>query len=83
LKASGLIDERLGTADATAKSGYFFKVTLSSSDTQYVAGGGPSSSSTGSRMFSAANDGVVYADAASGSGASGVPTTTSGTPIGN
>jgi type IV pilus assembly protein PilA len=83
LKANSLIDERLGTADATAKSGYFFKVTLSSSDTQYVAGGGPTSSSTGSRMFSAANDGVVYADVASGSGASGVPTTTSGTPIGN
>jgi type IV pilus assembly protein PilA len=83
LKSNGLIDDRLGVADVTAKSGYFFKVTLSASNSQYVAGGGPSAAGTGSRMFASASDGVIYAATASGTGASSVPTTTSGTPIGN
>ena len=84
LKASSLIDDRLGVADATAKSGYFFKVTLSgTNDTQYVAGSTPSASNTGSRMFMSSSDGVIYAATPSGYGASSVPTTTSGSPIGN
>ena len=84
LKAVGLIDERLGSADATAKSGYFFKVTLSSTNnSQFVAGATPDTSATGARQFTAASDGVVYANTVSAYGASGVPTTTSGTPIGN
>jgi type IV pilus assembly protein PilA len=84
LKTNGLIDDRLGVADATAKSGYFFKITLSGTgNIQYVAGGSPSAAGTGSRMFSSASDGVIYAATASGTGASSVPTTTSGTPIGN
>ena len=84
LKTNGLIDDRLGVADATAKSGYFFKVTLSgTNDTQYVAGSTPSASNTGSRMFMSSSDGVIYAATPSGYGASSVPTTTSGSPIGN
>ena len=84
LKNNGMIDDKLGSADATAKSGYFFKVTLSGTgNINYVAGAVPSASSTGTRMFSSAQDGVIYAATATSYGASNVPSTTSGSPIGN
>ena len=86
LKAVGLIDDKLGASDATAKSGYFMKVTVSGtgSTATFLAGGAPGSASVGSRIFSMATDGVLYANTTSVYGASNVPTTTtSGSPIGN
>jgi prepilin-type N-terminal cleavage/methylation domain-containing protein len=85
LKAVGLIDDKLGVADVTAKSGYFFKVTVagSGSTATFVAGAAPGSASVGSRIFSLATDGVCYANTTGSYGASAVPTTTSGSPIGN
>ncbi|HKG15393.1 MAG TPA: prepilin-type N-terminal cleavage/methylation domain-containing protein [Pyrinomonadaceae bacterium] len=86
LKAVGLIDDKLGVADATAKSGYFMKVTVSGtgSTATFLAGAAPGSSSVGSRIFSMATDGVLYANTTATYGASAVPTTaTSGSPIGN
>jgi prepilin-type N-terminal cleavage/methylation domain-containing protein len=84
LKANRLVDEVLGSADTTAKSGYFYKVTAdNTSRPTYVAGAGPDNATTGTRTFSSSQDGVVYADAVTAYGLSNVPTTTSGNPIGN
>jgi prepilin-type N-terminal cleavage/methylation domain-containing protein len=85
LKMNGLVDDKLGSADATARVGYFFNVTASGtgSNAIYLVGAAPETVNTGTRMFSSARDGVIYADFTSGYGASAVPTTTSGSPIGN
>ena len=85
LKNNRLVDEVLGSADVTAKSGYFYKVTADNSGATptYVAGAGPDNSTTGTRVFSSSHDGVIYAEAATGYGAGNVPNSTSGNPIGN
>jgi type IV pilus assembly protein PilA len=88
LKTAGLVDDKLGSAvpTGTSKSGYWFDVAVtgSGSTATYFAGGNPNSSSVGQRRFSAAQDGVIYADAVATYGSGGVPTTaTFGNPIGN
>ena len=87
LKAAGLVDDKLGVADTAnkAKSGYYFKCTTagSGSTATYVCGGAPDTASVGSRIFSAATDGVIYANTTTSYGLSNVPTSTSGSPIGN
>ena len=87
LKGAALVDDKLGSANASgaAKSGYWFDVTAagSGSTATYVAGAAPDTASVGSRVFAAATDGVIYANTASSYGVSNVPTTTSGSPIGN
>jgi len=85
LKANRLVDDKLGSADVTSKSGYFYRVTASGagSDASYFAGAGPEAADKGSRIFSSGRDGVVYADSATSYGVSNVPSATSGNPIGN
>ena len=85
LKNNRLVDEVLGVADVTAKSGYFYKVTADNTGISptFVAGAAPDNSTTGSRIFSSAQDGIVYADTATSYGVSNVPNSTSGNPIGN
>jgi prepilin-type N-terminal cleavage/methylation domain-containing protein len=91
LKNAGLIDDKLGNAVSTsptaaAKSGYWFDVAVTGtgSTATYFAGGNPNASSVGQRRFSAAQDGVIYADTVATYGSGGVPTTaTFGNPIGN
>lgn len=85
LKANRLVDEVLGSADATVKSGYFYKVEASSAggSPTYVAGAAPDNATAGTRKFSSSRDGVIFADAATSYGVSSVPTSTSGSPIGN
>lgn len=85
LKNNRLVDEVLGSADTTAKSGYFYKVSADNTGISptYVAGAGPDNATTGGRVFSSSHDGVVYADAATNYGLSNVPTSTSGNPVGN
>ena len=85
LKNSRLVDEVLGSADTTAKSGYFYRVTASSAggSPTYFAGAGPDNATTGTRIFSSSQEGVIYADTTTGYGVSSVPTSTSGSPIGN
>ncbi|HVF68646.1 MAG TPA: type II secretion system protein [Pyrinomonadaceae bacterium] len=85
LKNNRLVDEVLGSADTTAKSGYFYKVTADNTGNSptFVAGAGPVNSTAGGRTFSSSQDGVVYAAPAASYGVSNVPTSTSGSPIGN
>ena len=85
LKMNGLVDDRLGSADTTSKSGYFYSVTATGSgaDAAYFAGAAPEAADKGTRIFSSGRDGVVYADFATSYGQSAVPTSTSGSPIGN
>jgi type II secretory pathway pseudopilin PulG len=85
LKNKRLVDEVLGSADTTAKSGYFYKVTADNTGNSptFVAGAGPDNATTGGRVFSSSQDGVVYANTATSYGASNVPNSTSGNPIGN
>jgi type II secretory pathway pseudopilin PulG len=85
LKNSRLVDEVLGSADTTVKSGYYYRVTASNAGGThtYFAGAGPDNATTGTRTFSSSQDGVIYADVATGYGVSNVPTSTSGNPVGN
>ena len=80
-----LVDEVLGVADVTAKSGYFYKVTADNTGNTrtYVVGAAPDNSTTGTRIFSSSHDGIIYQDTATGYGASSVPNATVGNPIGN
>jgi type IV pilus assembly protein PilA len=80
-----LVDEVLGVADVTPKSGYFYKVTADNtgSTRTYVAGAAPDNSTTGTRFFSSSHDGIIYQDTATGYGAGSVPNATVGNPIGN
>ena len=88
LKNNGLIDDKLGVANATAKSGYFFNTatrTVGGNATAgYFIGSSPSTASTGSRWFTSAEDGVIYATTSGTAGSGGVVTTaTAGNVIGN
>jgi len=85
LKNNRLVDEVLGSADTTAKSGYYYKVTADNTGNSptFVAGAAPDNATTGTRIFSSSQDGIVYADTATGYGVSSVPISTSGNPIGN
>ena len=88
LKNAGLVDDKLGSAapSGAAKSGYWFDVAVagSGSTATYFAGGNPESSRVGQRRFSAAQDGVIYADTVATYGSGSIPTTaTFGSPIGN
>jgi type IV pilus assembly protein PilA len=91
LKTAGLVDDKLGSSypaatNAAAKSGYWFDVAVtgSGSTATYFAGGNPNSSSVGQRRFTAAQDGVIYADTVATYGSGSIPTSaTFGNPIGN
>jgi prepilin-type N-terminal cleavage/methylation domain-containing protein len=85
LKSNALVDDKLGVADVTPKSGYFVNVTASGSGagSSYLVGAAPENTTTGTRVFSSAQDGVIYSALTSSYGASAIPTSTSGTPIGN
>jgi type IV pilus assembly protein PilA len=88
LQTNGLIDDKLGAADTTAKSGYFFgtatRTVGGNATAGYFVGSAPSTASTGSRWFTSAEDGVIYASTSGTSGSGGVVTTaTSGSVIGN
>ncbi|MBD0373415.1 MAG: prepilin-type N-terminal cleavage/methylation domain-containing protein [Pyrinomonadaceae bacterium] len=86
LQSGGLIDQALYNAMAaspTAKSGYFFGVTLGGTvnGQSYVTGSAPSTAgTTGSRKFTSDQTGVIYAQSASNST---VPQSTGGNAIGN
>jgi prepilin-type N-terminal cleavage/methylation domain-containing protein len=85
LANAGLLDNKLGNANTTAKSGYYFDVTAAGTgnDATYLAGAAPDTASTGGRIFASGRDGVIYADTATSFGASAIPTSTSGNPVGN
>jgi type IV pilus assembly protein PilA len=85
LKNNALVDDKLGVADVTPKSGYFVNVIASGSgsNSSYLVGAAPENATTGTRVFTSAQDGVIYSALTSGYGASAIPTSTSGTPIGN
>ena len=89
LKTAGLIDEKLGGADATAKSGYFIctkkrTVGSGSAGSGYWTNAAPSTNSTGSRLFTSDESGIIYGGTASSFGASAAAcTSTSGSAIGN
>src|SRR5689334_13141594 len=85
LKVNGLVDDRIGSADITPKSGYFYGVSTTGSggDASYFVGAAPEAADKGTRIFASGRDGVIYADFATTYGQSAVPTSTSGSPIGN
>jgi type IV pilus assembly protein PilA len=85
LKNGALVDDKLGVADVTPKSGYYVNVTTSGSgnNASYLVGAAPESASTGTRIFSSGQDGVIYSALTTSYGASAIPTSTSGSPIGN
>jgi type IV pilus assembly protein PilA len=80
LAGQKLIDGAIANATPAApKSGYSFAIT-NPSNAGYVSGGAPSDVTMGTRNFSSDVSGIIYADDAT---PGAVPTTTSGTPIGN
>jgi type IV pilus assembly protein PilA len=80
LAGQKLIDSAIASATVAApKSGYSFGIT-NASNAGYVSGAAPSNVTMGTRNFSSDQSGIIYADAAT---AGAVPTTTTGTPIGN
>ena len=80
LAGQKLIDSSIASATPTApKSGYSFLVS-NPSNSGYVSGAAPASITTGTRNFSSTESGIIYADDAT---PAAVPTTTSGSPIGN
>jgi prepilin-type N-terminal cleavage/methylation domain-containing protein len=75
--ASGsLIDAALAGAETNAKSGYDFAVTNDTDATAYCASATPNSTTTGTRTFVVATDGVLYQSDADGT--TNVPTCTAG-----
>ena len=82
LVGSNMIDQQLGnaTSAATAKSGYFYGVTLSAGNSAFVIGAATTGTVSGSRRFSSDTPGVIYSDT---SDVTTLPTVTSGTAIGN
>jgi prepilin-type N-terminal cleavage/methylation domain-containing protein len=80
LQTSGLIDDKLGDSGTTAKSGYFFGTTTrevgGNTAAGYFVGASPATASTGSRWFSAAEDGVIYQSTTGTEGSGGVPDAT-------
>ncbi len=83
LSANNLIDNVIAnaTTSANAKSGYIYSVTIGGSgNTSYLSAAAPVNTGTGTRRFSASEDGVIYGDTSS---PTTMPTTTSGTAVGN
>ncbi|HEY0323730.1 MAG TPA: prepilin-type N-terminal cleavage/methylation domain-containing protein [Pyrinomonadaceae bacterium] len=82
LQAQGMLDGVLtsATSAATAKSNYFYAITLAADLSEYVVGAAPTSTSTGTRRFSADTPAVIYEDT---SNVTTVPTTITGSPMGN
>jgi prepilin-type N-terminal cleavage/methylation domain-containing protein len=82
LLAQGMIDGVLAdaTSAATAKSNYVYAITLSADLSGYVVGTAPTSTTTGSRRFSADTPAVIFEDTTN---VTTVPTTLSGSPMGN
>ena len=88
LQTNGLIDDKLGAANTAAKSGYFFNTATrtvgGNASAGYFIGSAPATASTGTRWFTSAEDGVIYASTSGTAGSGGVVTTaTSGSVIGN
>ena len=82
LNGKSLIDSALAgaTAAGTPKSGYIYNVS-GVSTAGYVSGAAPKTTSSGGRMFSSTQDGVIYSAPDTTGGTA--PTATSGTAIGN
>ena len=88
LKGQSLVDEKVGDMPTNVKSGYFLDVEVTDADSDganeaYVVGAVPNTASTGARVFSSDETGIIYSDAATTYGSGNIPTATSGTPIGN
>ena len=88
LKGQSLVDEKVGDMATTVKSGYFMDVAVTDGDSDganeaYVVGAAPNTASTGARIFSSDESGIIYSDSTSSYGTSAIPSATSGTPIGN
>jgi type IV pilus assembly protein PilA len=82
LMGQSMIDGVLANATAatTAKSNYVYAITLSADLSDYVVGAAPTTTTTGSRRFSANTPAVIYEDTSS---LTTVPTTLTGMPLGN
>ena len=89
LKTAGLIDDKLGAADSTAKSGYFIctkkrQVGSGSAGSGYWTNANPSTNSTGGRLFTSDESGIIYGSTATTFGVGGAGcTSTTGSAIGN
>jgi type IV pilus assembly protein PilA len=88
LKGQSLVDEKVGDMATTVKSGYFMDVAVTDGDADganeaYVVGAAPNTASTGARIFSSDESGIIYSDSTTTFGTSAIPSATSGTPIGN
>ena len=81
LRTASLLDPSLANATtaANAKSGYIFGIN-NPSPTGYVLGGAPIDANAGSRNFTSDATGLIFSSAAT---PGSVPTSTSGSPIGN
>jgi type IV pilus assembly protein PilA len=82
LQAQGMIDGALAgaTTAATAKSNYVYAVTLAADLSNYVVGAAPTTTTTGSRRFSADTPAVIYEDTTN---VTTVPTALAGSPMSN
>ena len=88
LVGQSLVDEKVGDMDTDVKSGYFMDVTPNDgdgdgADETYVVGAAPNTASTGARIFSSDESGIIYSATATTYGTAAIPAATSGTPIGN
>ena len=88
LAGQSLVDEKVGKMGTEAKSGYFMDAAKSDGDGDgqfeaYVVGAVPNTASTGARIFSSDESGIIYSAAATTYGSGNIPSSTSGTPIGN
>ncbi len=83
LQGQDLIDGTLAgaTTVAAAKSGYMYGITAATPTTGYVTNAAPATANAARRFFSSDASGIIYADTAGTAGT--LPTTTSGSPIGN
>ena len=81
LRNASLLDPSLtnATTASSAKSGYIFAIN-SPSTSSYVLGAAPVDAKDGSRNFTSDATGIIYSSAAT---PGSVPTSTSGSPIGN
>ena len=81
LGGRALIDSTLAgaTSASTSKSGYFYSVSVPSPD-QYFIGAAAIATQSGTRRFSSDQSGILYSETAT---PTTMPTTTSGTPVGN
>jgi prepilin-type N-terminal cleavage/methylation domain-containing protein len=81
LRNVSLLDPSLSNATtaSSARSGYIFAINIPSSSS-YVLGAAPVDVKDGSRNFTSDATGVIYSSAAT---PGSVPTSTSGSPIGN